>query len=327
MKLDNIKHSTQRLNSLVEGWQTNGAIPRIERDMALDELRRLYDQLLDIDAAATSDSDAPAAAVVVSATATDSKAEKAIVEPAPVIEEIAAGKVEESVAEVQPQLATEEVDDDVLDIDALLGLSSSDVTVATSESMAESVVAARDEELPVAEDKVVAPDTEATQEPQTATGALFAMEDIPVAKSGGRKMLSLYSTGAMASAAVTPEAAVPAVSETQEPATATEQPKRLIDVLGNDKRVLGDKVVADDMPTTPFNRIIDLRKAIGINDKFLMIKDLFGGNAAQYEATIDKLNEFDDLDDCMIYIAENFAWNPDSEGAKLLVSLIERKLA
>jgi hypothetical protein len=98
-------------------------------------------------------------------------------------------------------------------------------------------------------------------------------------------------------------------------------------VLGAEKRVLGDKISADDAPTAPFNRISDLRKAIGINDKFLMIKDLFGGNAAQYEATIDTLNEFDDLDDCMIYIAENFSWNPDSEGAKLLVSLIERKLA
>ena len=39
------------------------------------------------------------------------------------------------------------------------------------------------------------------------------------------------------------------------------------------------------------------------------------------------LNEFDDLDECMIFIVENFRWNPDSEGAKLLVSLIERKLA
>jgi hypothetical protein len=54
---------------------------------------------------------------------------------------------------------------------------------------------------------------------------------------------------------------------------------------------------------------------------------LFDGNAARYEATIDVLNEFDDLDDCMIYIVENFRWNPDSEGAKLLVSLIERKLS
>jgi len=29
----------------------------------------------------------------------------------------------------------------------------------------------------------------------------------------------------------------------------------------------------------------------------------------------------------MIYIAENFDWNPNSDGAKLLVDLIERKLA
>ena len=45
------------------------------------------------------------------------------------------------------------------------------------------------------------------------------------------------------------------------------------------------------------------------------------------KATIDALNSFTNLDDCMIYIVENFAWNPDSEGAKLIVSLIERKLS
>ena len=58
-----------------------------------------------------------------------------------------------------------------------------------------------------------------------------------------------------------------------------------------------------------------------------MIRDLFGGDATLYEQTITRLNEFDDLDECMIYIVENFRWNPDSEGAKLLVSLIERKLS
>jgi hypothetical protein len=58
-----------------------------------------------------------------------------------------------------------------------------------------------------------------------------------------------------------------------------------------------------------------------------MIRDLFDGNADKYEDTINTLNEFEDLDECMIYIVENFAWNPDLEGAKLLVSLIERKLA
>ena len=75
------------------------------------------------------------------------------------------------------------------------------------------------------------------------------------------------------------------------------------------------------------SKIADLRKAIGINDKFIMLRDLFAGDEAQYNATIDALNSFASLDECMIYIVENFAWNPDSEGAKLIVSLIERKLS
>ena len=29
----------------------------------------------------------------------------------------------------------------------------------------------------------------------------------------------------------------------------------------------------------------------------------------------------------MIYIVENFAWNPDSDGARLLTDIIQRKLS
>lgn len=71
--------------------------------------------------------------------------------------------------------------------------------------------------------------------------------------------------------------------------------------------------------------ITDLRRAVGINDKFLLIRDLFNGNGSLYEITIRRLNEFDNFDDCMIYIAEHFAWNPNSDGAKLLMELLERK--
>ena len=350
MKLDNIKHGVQRLNSLVDGWQTNGEIPRIERDMALDELRRLYDQLLDIEGTTASHTDVPAPVAVVAPVAAEVAVDTAAEEPmaddalvAEQMEEKREEPVAEPVAESQP---AEEADDDVLDIDALLGLSSpvatvAAATVATTAAAAESVVAESVAEPKVEE--VVAPEAEVAPEvepevepeiepeiepevapePMASNGSLFDMEDIPVAKSGGRKILSLYNTGAMAMASTAAAAESGASAE----ADVVEQPKRLIDVLGSEKRVLGDKIATDDMPTTPFNRITDLRKAIGINDKFLMIKDLFGGNAVQYEATIETLNEFDDIDDCMIYIAENFSWNPDSEGARLLVSLIERKLA
>jgi hypothetical protein len=102
--------------------------------------------------------------------------------------------------------------------------------------------------------------------------------------------------------------------------------QRLGDSFGEVK-TLADQMAKDDHPTTPFNRITALRQAIGLNDKFLMIRDLFGGDAERYEATIDTLDEFEDLDECIIYIVENFRWNPDLEAAKLLVSLIERKLA
>ena len=108
------------------------------------------------------------------------------------------------------------------------------------------------------------------------------------------------------------------------------QPSEPVQRLGDSfagVTTLADKMAADDAPTTPFNRIKELRAAIGLNDKFLMIRDLFGGDAERYEATIDTLDEFDDLDECIIYIVENFRWNPDLEASKLLISLIERKLA
>ncbi|MBR6661999.1 MAG: hypothetical protein IKL34_02035, partial [Alistipes sp.] len=73
--------------------------------------------------------------------------------------------------------------------------------------------------------------------------------------------------------------------------------------------------------------IKSLRQGIGLNDKFLMIRDLFDGNADEYEQAIDALDGFDDFDDCIIYIAENFAWNADSEGAKFIMQLLERKLS
>ena len=67
--------------------------------------------------------------------------------------------------------------------------------------------------------------------------------------------------------------------------------------------------------------------AIGINDKFLLIRDLFGGDGEAYEEAIGKLNAFDDFDECMIHIAENYAWNPNSDGAKFMMELLERKFA
>ena len=339
MESTKIEQRLQRISSIVRGW-SGGNIPRIERDMVLEELRHLYDAVLDYDA----ETEAP-------------KAEEGH-EPsvAAVVE-----RVEESINDIVDSF------DDALDIDALLGIGTTEPEVTEEVIEAEipeesPVVEEAFEEQPVVEEPIEQivedfkeePKEEETvkEEPKEESkgevkeekiiGGLFDLEDIPVKVKSGRRMISLYGDGVPRDVAPklqasepkpepeptpVPEPKVePVVVEAPKEPQEVEQPKRIGDILGS-KTTLADQMIKDDAPTTPFNRITDIRKAMGLNDKFLMIRDLFAGDAERFENTIDTLNEFEDLDECMIYIVENFKWNPDSEGAKLLVSLIERKLA
>ena len=354
-----------RLTSMVEKWNKSGDVPRIERDMALEELRRIYDELLDynphVEAEPNSEVVAPEAVVSV-ATEVDEQ-----------VESVAESAEEETVAVAMHDVVVKHDDlgdafDDALDIDALLGLSGDDpieeaetavtavehpaeeqseeeaVTTEDVEPAAEETESAEvaepteSAEAPAVEAEAVTQseeDTKATERP--TSGGLFDIDDIPVRTKGGRKMISLYDTPVKRQAPVAQhveERVVKAV-DAEKPAVAQqptvvapqeEAPQRLGDVIAKSVTTLGDKM-AGEQPTAAYNRITDIRKAIGLNDKFLMIRDLFGGDANLYEDTITRLNEFDDLDECMIFIVENFRWNPDSEGAKMLVSLIERKLS
>ena len=102
------------------------------------------------------------------------------------------------------------------------------------------------------------------------------------------------------------------------------------EVINHDVRTLADTIAQPRDMASEIARsepVTDLRRAIGINDRFLMIRDLFGGDADAYEQAITELDGFHDLDECMIYIAENFAWNSSSDGARFLMELLERKYA
>ena len=120
------------------------------------------------------------------------------------------------------------------------------------------------------------------------------------------------------------------INKEQAPAIADAEPATTLgDVKSHPSQTLADTIAA---PTAlgeeiSHKNIKSLRQGIGLNDKFLMIRDLFDGNADEYEQAIDALDGFDDFDDCIIYIAENFAWNADSEGAKFIMQLLERKLS
>lgn len=102
------------------------------------------------------------------------------------------------------------------------------------------------------------------------------------------------------------------------------------DVINHNVQTLADTIAPHRGAASELRRgepVADLRRAIGINDKFLLIRDLFGGDGEAYEQAIGTLNAFDDFDECMIYIAENYAWNPNSDGAKFMMELLERKFS
>lgn len=118
----------------------------------------------------------------------------------------------------------------------------------------------------------------------------------------------------------------PSIAETQK---QNDQGTILADVIAPAQPTIADSIeaptaIADEMTNAPLK---SLRDGIGINDKFLMIRDLFEGDADEYERVIEQLDSLSSFDDCMIYIVENFAWNPESDGAKFIMKLLERKLA
>ncbi|HBV49681.1 MAG TPA: hypothetical protein DEB64_02625 [Alistipes sp.] len=105
-------------------------------------------------------------------------------------------------------------------------------------------------------------------------------------------------------------------------------PQVLGEVINHDMQTLADTIAPLGNGSGRYAApISDLRQAIGINDKFLMIRDLFGGDGALFDSTVEALNAQETLDDCMIYIAEHFAWNSESDSAALIMELLERKFA
>lgn len=356
MALKKIYERVSRLQSLVESWSSTTNVSNIERDIVLEELRRLYDEVLNYTPTTTQSSE-PESETMNEVAEDEQESEDVIEEES---EQNDAPEV--SAVEAEPTHKSVGVSfDDALDIAALLGLSGDD-TIAEAERVveenreraAEIVAEQKSEEAkpetPVeVEESVAAVEetkeaVEETAAPapaeRTAGGGLFDIEDIPVRTKRGRKMISLYNEPKTEPVAKEAEMKREVVSPMPKPAPAPAQtivpaqpapapvpePQRLADVMAKNVTTLADKM-AEEVPTAAFNRITEIRKAIGINDKFLLIRDLFGGDANLYEDTITHLDEFDDLDECMIFIVENFRWDPDSEGAKLLVSLIERKLS
>lgn len=86
-----------------------------------------------------------------------------------------------------------------------------------------------------------------------------------------------------------------------------------------------DKSLVNKLSNT---RIENLKSAIGINDKFYFINQLFGGNSQAYEDVIYALNNFKRFEEAMQYIGTlkyRYEWNTESEAFHKLIHFLERK--
>lgn len=390
MDFGDIKASLARLQSLVEGWESAG-VTELERDIALEELRRIYSEIrFGGTVAVSGKADESAAAVV-----------PPVVTEEPVQEEIAAVEDESEEPEIEVELIMLDDEDESEDE----ALPQEPTAEPTSELAAEPETASETEEENVPEPEAVQTFDEAEMcvdetvretfattydtaenhveshaenhtESRKPEQSLFGDDEVVLPRSSRRRVLmSLYDdempsviaeraderkpepktnpapeikSGTASETAAAekhaeefaetdaPEDSEPKNTETKYgDASGDEMPEPVVMPAIDDEMVLGDVLRADvhtlgesiarAKDISEAAPVASLRAAIGINDRFLLIRDLFGGDAAAYEKAIVAIDSFDNLDDCMVHIVENYSWRSTSDGAKLIMNLIQRK--
>jgi hypothetical protein len=101
------------------------------------------------------------------------------------------------------------------------------------------------------------------------------------------------------------------------------------DSLGS-KKVLGEIIhqpiqyqeISSRLQAKP---ITNLAAAIGINERFLYIRELFGNDTKKYERAIEIMNNAASFNDAYNYMIREYTWDMDSEMVQGLLELVRRK--
>lgn len=96
----------------------------------------------------------------------------------------------------------------------------------------------------------------------------------------------------------------------------------------NDRLKQNKTEVFESLKDTP---IKDLRKAVGINDRFLFINDLFRGDEAMYERSIKTINSFSIYPEAEYWINRELkvkiGWDNDSSTVQYFDHLVKRRFS
>ena len=112
--------------------------------------------------------------------------------------------------------------------------------------------------------------------------------------------------------------------------TTAKTPEIVADRFKDSKEFRNESIAktrqSEDLSTKLQSKPIkDIGSAIGINDRFLYIKELFDGNAEKFDATIKILNSAPNFNEAFNYLSENFSWDMDDPPVQKLLELTRRK--
>lgn len=133
-----------------------------------------------------------------------------------------------------------------------------------------------------------------------------------------------------ASIAKTPEPEI--ITEPAETVVKTvkekKEPKTLADQFQGAPTLherLHEKMTKEEDTLSHAKPVKNLMEAIGINDRYTFVRELFNGDNAKFESAIHFLNEAASFNDAYNYMIMYFNWDMDSEPVQLLLDIIRRK--
>ena len=106
------------------------------------------------------------------------------------------------------------------------------------------------------------------------------------------------------------------------------KPATLGESLGKDKKSIIDKLPQKNESS---NKVLigkpvdDIKKALGINDRFLYQRELFEGSAEIMNQTLDELNNLGSFADAQSFLKLNFTWDFENETVVAFLKTIQRK--
>ncbi len=319
MDIREMRNEIEELMQLVEGWEQNGESIPIESDVALMKLSRLYEGIRFNLKHSTATAPTP-------------------LESYPKQSEILS---DEDVAKSEEDESLEQSEESTFAIDL-------DDIVLISPSIQEEPDP--DPEL----DPEPEPEPE-PEEPKPSTpkdNVLFDIEPLQPKQSRRRRsvLMSLYNDSdatpmprkvvdSVEPKPLRSSTVVSLIEEVEERREAAEDINEPVVAQSVDKPILtladtltsSVETVADRLSVEASHPIVSDRlaynsfKGLGINERYLLARDLFGDDSQLCNQTLETIDAFEDYNDVMIFIAENFSWNPDVEGTKLLLSILENK--